>query len=59
MRVRRVVAFVGLVGLAMLVGGCGSAGSAEAGPVPKETASAKIGGHETQAKDAPAAYSQQ
>jgi hypothetical protein len=57
MRWRRVVAFVGLVGLTMLVGGCGSAGSGEAGPVPKETAPAKPGGDRPQVKDGPAASS--
>ena len=44
MRWRRVVAFVGLLGLTMLVGGCGDGGTGVAGPVPKETAPAKSGG---------------
>jgi hypothetical protein len=44
MRVRRAIAFVGLLGLTMLVGGCADEGSGVAGPVPKETTPAKAGG---------------
>jgi hypothetical protein len=51
MRWRRFVALIVLVGLTMLVGGCGDGGTGVAGPVPKDTAPARSGEDRPAAKD--------